>query len=199
MALMLGINSYATVAEANQYFVDRLDVSAWTAPSGATDATLISDMQSDALVTASMYLDQFNFAGYATSGTQNLSWPRTGAFSDRSRGRDINFTSTYTFTELDTSSSAAYLTAFAALPREIQLLKKATYEQAHHFLANDDVLDTRSTTSSSSDRIRVGSIEIAGASASGVVTPPAITAITTTSFLRPLLVGGGSNIWYRAN
>ena len=31
MALTKGANSYATVAEADVYFADRLDVAAWTA------------------------------------------------------------------------------------------------------------------------------------------------------------------------
>ena len=29
MALVLGVNSYATLEEANEYFMDRLDVAAW--------------------------------------------------------------------------------------------------------------------------------------------------------------------------
>ena len=192
MALMLGVNSYVTRAEAEMYFSDRLDVAAWTS---ATD-----DMKDDSLVTSTMYLEQFNFAGYATSATQNLAWPRVGCFNDTSRGRQINFDNSYTFTEVDVTSNAAYLTAFAALPREIQLLKKATFEQAHHLLANDGVLDTRTTTtSSSSDRIRVGSIEIAGSVASGSAGSVAARAVVTLSFLRPLLQGGGSTQWFRAN
>ena len=54
MALVLGVNSYATVAEANEYFMDRIDVAAWT----SADDT----MKGQAIVTASQLIDQFRYA-----------------------------------------------------------------------------------------------------------------------------------------
>ena len=56
MALTKGINSYVNLEEANAYFADRIDVSAWT------DAS--STLKEQALVTASLYLNNFDWAGY---------------------------------------------------------------------------------------------------------------------------------------
>ena len=192
MALVLGVNSYVTSAEADVYFTDRLDVAAWTAASDV--------MKDQALVTASQWLDTFRYAGYATSATQNLSWPRTGSYADSSRGRVIAFDSTYTFTELDTSSGETFWTALAALPLEIQRLKKGVFEQAYHLTHNDGLFDTTgqpSTSTSATDRITVGSITISGGSTTATTVPT--RSDVTIQFIRPLLQHGGSATWFRAN
>jgi hypothetical protein len=62
-------NSYATLAEANDYLAARLNVGAWTA---ATEQTKII-----ALVEAQRTLTPYPWLGRRSSGTQALSWPRT--------------------------------------------------------------------------------------------------------------------------
>lgn len=85
MALVKGTNSYATVAEADAYFADRLDVSAWTSAT--------PDMKAQALVTATQVLDGQNWVGTAVSDTQKLSFPRNGVYFDPRLGYDATLTS----------------------------------------------------------------------------------------------------------
>lgn len=74
MALVKGINSYGTVAEADSYFADRLDVVAWTSS---------SDIQKpQALITATSLLDVKIWTGTAVSELQPLAFPRVGSFYD---------------------------------------------------------------------------------------------------------------------
>ena len=95
MALVLGVNSYATLDEADLYFENRLDVAAW---SESTD-----DMKEQALMTATQYIDQLSFAGYTTEETQYLAWPRVATITVASRGREISFTKDYSFADSDLS------------------------------------------------------------------------------------------------
>ena len=193
MALMLGVNSYTTVAEANNYFEDRIDVAAWDA---ATD-----DMKSKALVTATRYLDGLSYAGYATNDGQDLAFPRTGCFYDPSRGRDMGFSSSYSFdSDSETARlqvSATFPRALKALPLEIELIKKATFEQAYHLVNNDTILDTNVQTGTP-ESIRIGSIAIEGLRGDLTEQVP-IRSRLVTMYIRPLLVNGGASIWHRAN
>jgi len=84
MALSKGTNSYATLAEANTYFEDRLDVAAWTE---ATDA-----IKSQALVTATSVLNDENWTGYAISEAQLLAFPRVGSYFDPRLGIEVTLT-----------------------------------------------------------------------------------------------------------
>lgn len=63
-------NSYATNAEADAYFADRLHASAWT---GASEAD-----QDAALIMATRAVDSLCFKGTAAAATQALQFPRTG-------------------------------------------------------------------------------------------------------------------------
>ena len=74
MALVKGTNAYATVAEADDYFADRLDVAAWT----EADAT----QKAQALVTAALYLDNLKWVGVVVSETQSMAFPRSGTYFD---------------------------------------------------------------------------------------------------------------------
>lgn len=74
MALTKGTNSYVTVAEADAYFTDRLEVSAWDA---AVDLT-----KQKALITATAALDEMSWTGYAISDSQPLAFPRIGEYFD---------------------------------------------------------------------------------------------------------------------
>jgi len=83
MALSKNINSYATVAEADTYFKDRLDVEAWISAEPTQKA--------QALVTATSLIDTLNWTGVAVSETQPLAFPRSGVFFDPRLGMDIEF------------------------------------------------------------------------------------------------------------
>ena len=74
MALVKGTNSYATVLEADTYFSDRLDVTAWTSAS--------EDRKSQALITATSMLDDLTWNGAATDSSQILAFPRSGYYFD---------------------------------------------------------------------------------------------------------------------
>lgn len=110
MAIQKGINSYATVDEAEVYFADRLDIAAWSDAPGT--------QKDQALVTASMLLDNRAWAGYAVSDTQSLAFPRYGQFFDPRLGRTVAFGDSY--------------------PNR---LVQATFELAYHLLNNDGLLD----------------------------------------------------------
>lgn len=83
MALVKGTNSYATVAEADTYFADRLDVAAWT------DAN--STQKAQSLVTATSILDEMPWTGTAISEAQPLAFPRSGYYFDPRIGANITF------------------------------------------------------------------------------------------------------------
>lgn len=84
MGLVKNKNSYATVSEADVYFEDRLDVSAWT----DADETL----KAKALITAAMVLDQMNWLGTVRDETQPLAFPRCGRFHDPRLGVVVDLT-----------------------------------------------------------------------------------------------------------
>lgn len=86
MALVKGTNSYATVAEANTYFEDRIDVAAWTSASEA--------QKSQSLVTATLMLDDLDWIGVAVSDSQTLAFPRVGVYFDPRLGMDVELENT---------------------------------------------------------------------------------------------------------
>lgn len=158
MALSKGTNSYVTVAEADTYFGDRLDATAWT----SADAT----QKAQALVTATAYLDELRWVGSVVSDSQALAFPRIGEYFDPRLGTSVVLTS--------------------AVPTRILT---ATYELAYHLLSNDNVLDDTGTVSD----IVVGSITLSN------IRKPSKTPPQVTRLIKPLLVNGGSNFWWRAN
>jgi hypothetical protein len=111
MALVKGTNSYATRAEADAYFGDRLNALAWN---NATDA-----QKDQALISATAYLDTLAWSGYAVSDDQALAFPRVGIYFDPRVGADVVL-------QEDT------------VPNRIVV---ATYEMAIHLLNNTDYFD----------------------------------------------------------
>lgn len=111
MALAKGVNSYATVDEAEAYFADRLDVAAWV----DADAT----QKAQSLVTATSVLDDQVWIGAAISESQKLAFPRDGSYHDPKIGTTIM---------LD-----------AVTPPD--RIVRATFELAYHLLNNDGLLD----------------------------------------------------------
>lgn len=76
-------NSYVTVAEADQYFLDHAPPAAWTAAVQAT--------KEQALRIASQYLDTMynaRWLGFRTNRTQNLCWPRSAVVDLEGFGYD---------------------------------------------------------------------------------------------------------------
>lgn len=71
MALVVGTNSYLSVAEATSILSDRANSNAWAAAGPVT--------QSKALVSATRVIDERAWIGSAVSASQSLSWPRKGA------------------------------------------------------------------------------------------------------------------------
>lgn len=110
MSLVKGTNSYVSVSEADSYLSDRLDVAAWTnAP---------TEQKSQALITATAYLDGLVWIGTVVSESQSLAFPRVGSYDDPFIGATVYFGNTP--------------------PKRIT---DATIELAYHFLNNDGILD----------------------------------------------------------
>ena len=104
-----GTNSYATVVEADAYFENRLDSSAWV------DAT--ADEKARSLVTATTLLDTLQWTGVLADATQSLSFPRVGTYFDKRQGQWVALSS-------------------VDVPAGVVM---ATFELAYHLLSNDDV------------------------------------------------------------
>ena len=84
MAIVVGTNSYVSLAEAEAYFLTRLDVAAWTEAS--------EEMKEAALVTATRELEHYRWVGTIADPSQLLAWPRNGRFFDPRAGyvRDLS-------------------------------------------------------------------------------------------------------------
>ena len=111
MALSKGVNSYLTVAEANDYFTNRIDVDSWDA---ANDAK-----KEKALITASLQFNNLNWVGTLSDDDQDLAFPRDGSYYDPMAGKQI---------VLDP----------LVVPNRILL---AVCEQAYYYINNTSLLD----------------------------------------------------------
>ena len=74
MALEKDVNSYLTVAEADAYFADRLNATAWD---GAT-----VENKPKALIQATKAIESMKFLGSRSVSTQKLSFPRSDVYVD---------------------------------------------------------------------------------------------------------------------
>lgn len=116
MALLLGINCYVTLAEAEEYFVTRIDTDAW-------DLAAPEDREK-ALVTATTLLDDKPYVGQLATMDQKLAWPRNNAvYFDPRVGLNLSMD--------------------GVIPPR---LKQATVEQALHLLLNEKLLDDTQQT-----------------------------------------------------
>lgn len=100
MALQKGVNSYATVDEADTYFADRLDVAAWSSAS--------ETQKPQALVTATKMLDDLDWTGYVVSESQPLAFPRNGDYFDPRTGTTIVLGNTVPARVVNASMELAY-------------------------------------------------------------------------------------------
>jgi len=81
MALTKGTNSYVSLAEADSYFSDRLDVAAWEIAS--------ETQKQQSLITATNILDTLDWVGIISSESQLLAFPRTGSYFDPKFGYEV--------------------------------------------------------------------------------------------------------------
>lgn len=125
MALAQGVNAYSTVADADVYFSDRLDVAAWM------EAT--NPQKEQALVTATLYLEELRWVGVVISEAQSLAFPRVGTYFDPRIGYSV------------------------ALPATVpDRVIRAQYELAYHILNNDGLLDDTGAV----DTLNLGTITL---------------------------------------
>lgn len=166
MALIQGTNSYVSYAEANDYFDNRIDSAAWY--------NADQDDRENALITATLILDENQFIGVAVSSTQSLGWPRKGA------------------THFDPKLGLWITYAENEIPKRLKL---AVYEMAYHLLANENLLDQKSQTF---EEISVGNITVKD-NTKDVYRTPIVNSLVK-KFLKPLLVTAQvGNSWWRAN
>jgi len=168
MALVLNTNSYVSIADADTYFETRIDSANWVATS--------DEIKEQALVTATLLIDDSAWIGSAVSSSQALAWPRNNAiYNDDRLGLQVTIAKTET-------------------PSRV---KTAVYEQALHLIDNEDVLMGQSQTFES---ISVGSISISDSN--GDTTRIPMKPATALKSIRPLVrrgSAGQSASWWRAN
>lgn len=70
MALLVGTDTYVTVAEADTYFTNAIHAASWIAAS--------TGLKEQGLATATRMLERQQWVGTRTSPSQTLDWPRTG-------------------------------------------------------------------------------------------------------------------------
>ena len=168
MALVLNTNSYVEISDADDYLESRIDSANWF---NAKD-----DIREQALVTASLLVDDNAWIGSAVSSSQALAWPRKNAiYNDDRLGRQITFLVT-------------------EIPSRV---KVAVYEQALHLVNNEDLMEGTTQTFES---ISVGSISISDSNNDVTRTP--IKSVQASKSIRPLLRKGGLGqgyAWFRSN
>jgi len=111
MALVLNTNSYVEIADADDYLETRIDSANWF------DAD--DEIKEQAIVTATLLIDDNSWIGSAVSSSQALAWPRKNAIYNDSR-----LGMTITIAENEVPSR----------------VKVAIYEQALHLIDNEDLL-----------------------------------------------------------
>lgn len=80
MPLLVGVNSYVTADEADDYLSDRLYSTAWI------DAT--TAQRESALAMAARAVDAQHFKGTITSDSQAMAWPRDCVYDQEGRALD---------------------------------------------------------------------------------------------------------------
>jgi len=168
MALVLNTNSYVEIADADDYLETRIDSANWF------DAD--DEIKEQALVTATLLIDDNSWIGSAVSSSQALAWPRDNAtYNDARLGLSVTF-------------------ANDEIPSRV---KVAVYEQALHLIDNEDLL---MGTTQTFESISVGSISISDSN--GDVTRTPIKSTQATKSIKPLIVKGSIGQgagWWRAN
>jgi hypothetical protein len=121
--------------------------------------------KSAALVSATDLLNELPWTGVVVDPSQQLAFPRSGWYFDPRRGGRVSM---------------------EGIPARI---KQATFELAHHLLANEGVQDS----SGGVRGLQVGPISLSNIRATPVI-PSKVSNI-----IRPILVNQGASGWWRAN
>ncbi len=80
MPLIVGVNSYLSADEADEYFSDSLYTDAWDTATAAQRAA--------ALIMAARAIDAQDYRGNITSESQAMAWPRDGVYDREGRPLD---------------------------------------------------------------------------------------------------------------
>lgn len=167
MALVLNTNSYVEIADADEYFETRIDSANWFEAD--------EFIKEQALVTATLMVDDNTWIGSAVSSSQALAWPRKNAqYSDNRLGLVVTIADT-------------------VIPNQV---KVAVYEQALHLVNNEDVLMGATQTFES---ISIGSISLSDSN--GDVTRIPKRPAEALKPIKPLIrkgSGGLGGSWWRA-
>jgi hypothetical protein len=167
-------NSYADQASANSYFEGRRNADAWTAASSTAGGE-----RDQALVAACARLEQEAYAGYRSTLTQALRWPRRYVVDpDPPVGG----------TALDTSPVGYYLSD-AQVPVAV---KRAQYELALHLLNYGATDPLAPTGLEQFDSLSVGAIDLTPAAQVAGALPPQVLRL-----LRPLLLSAPGTVRLR--
>jgi len=168
MALVLNTNSYVEIADADEYFETRIDSANWF------DAE--DEIKEQALVTATLMVDDNSWIGSAVSSSQALAWPRKNVFYyDNRMGTNITV-------------------AQSEIPTKV---KVAVYEQALHLVNNEDVLMGQSQTFES---ISIGSISLSDSNGDVTRIPKRPSEVLKS--IKPLVRRGTTGVggsWWRSN
>ena len=153
-------NSYVTLAEANAYFETVPHDEHWT---GSDDA------KNRVLITATRYLDNFEYYGTRCSTTQALKWPRKDYKVD-----GVKIDETY-------------------IPQPV---KNATFELAHSLLHKGEALVGTTGTQGTYEQVELGELKVKFKNSSQ--TPGVINNILDIypwleSFLGPYMRSGATN------
>jgi hypothetical protein len=173
--LTINTDSYVTLAEAETYFLSRIDTAAWTAGT--------PEQKEQSLATAARMLNELIWVGVATSDSQLLAFPRNGEYLEPILGKVIQLNP-------------------AEVPRRI---KDAQCEQAYHLLNNDGLLDNTGTVSKIKvDVIEISGLDSTTAppprvsvAAESTYYPLTMEGCSTLS--RKYSSGGYGRTWWRAN
>ena len=122
--LTLGVNSFATVSEADSYFDAQFNNTDW----------FNSAQQSEALVTASGILNRLSWKGTARPTTAfPLAWPRSVTLTLPIRGTETTLRDDRVQPVAASGSTPAVAATMGTIPT---FIKEATYELALHIIRN---------------------------------------------------------------
>ncbi len=172
--LEVGKNSYISVADADTYFLGRVDAAAWTSAD--------NQMKEQSLITATRMLNEIIWVGVAASDLQTIAFPRIGSYLEPVLGKVV---------ELDP----------VVIP---QRMLAATCEQAYQLLNNDGLLDeTGSISKLKVDVIELEGLDGESAlpprfstTAENYYYP---LTMDGNAALQRKYTGSGGNAWWRAN
>jgi len=169
MALVVNTNSYVSIADANEYFDTRIDSANWF--------SAITDVKEQALVTATLMVDENAWLGSAVSSSQALAWPRKNViYYSNKMGQQMTIADT-------------------VVPEQVKI---AVYEQALHLINNEDVLLGQTQTYES---ISIGSISLSDSNGDVQRIPkkPAEAMRPIRELIHRGRSGGMGGNWWRSN